>query len=102
MYIFQLNGSVQGTTGWGPYAESGSFLADGKGNILVLDSGNIAGSVFTSRVFPIVYTINDGCLGTFTFGTSGMDFQASLDGKQVNMVFTKPAGVIASGIARAQ
>ena len=81
MYIFQLNGSVQAQNGWMPYTESGSFLADGKGNILVLDSGNIAGTVFTSRVFPIVYTLNDGCLGTFSFGTSGMDVQVSLDGK---------------------
>jgi hypothetical protein len=101
-YIFQLNGSVQGPFGWAPYAESGKFLADGKGNVTVVDSGNIAGTIFTARTFPIAYTLNDDCTGTFAFGTSGMDVQVSLDGKAINMVFTKPSSVIASGVGRMQ
>jgi hypothetical protein len=31
-----------------------------------------------------------------------MDIQVSLDGKAINMVFTKPSGVIASGVGRMQ
>jgi hypothetical protein len=67
-----------------------------------VDSGNIAGTIFTARTFPIAYTLNDDCTGTFAFGTSGMDVQVSLDGKAINMVFTKPSSVIASGVGRMQ
>ena len=104
VYMFQLGGSVRVpyTNLWAPYAESGSFQADGKGNITVLDSGNISGNVFTGRTFPINYTINDDCSGTFVFGSSAMDIQVSLDGKAINMVFTKPSNVIASGVGRMQ
>ena len=101
-YIFQLNGFVQNATGWVPFTESGSFQADGKGNIAVLDSGNAGGTVFTGRTFTIVYTINDRCLGTFNWGTSAMDIQVALDGKAINMVFTKPGTVSASGVGRIQ
>jgi hypothetical protein len=102
VYMFQLGGSVQASTGWAPYSESGSFHADGKGNIAVLDSGNIAGSVFTGRTFPIAYAVNDDCTATFTFGSSAMDVQVSRDGKSVDMVFTKPSSVIANGVGRSQ
>jgi hypothetical protein len=101
-YIFQLGGSVLGPFGWAPYTESGRFQADGKGNITIVDSGNITGSVFTGRTFPATYTINDDCSGAFLFGSSGMDVQVSLDGKAINMVFTKPSTVIASGTGRMQ
>ena len=101
-YLFQLSGSVQGYNGWGSYTDSGRFQADGKGNITVVDSGNIAGSVFAGRNFPISYTINDDCTGSFVFGSSAMDVQVSLDGKAINMVFTRPGGVIASGTGRMQ
>jgi hypothetical protein len=101
-YLFQLSGSVQSYNGWGLYTESGRFQADGKGNIVVVDSGNIAGNVFTGRNFPISYTINDDCTGSFVFGSSAMDIQVSLDGKAINMVFTKPSSVIASGVGRMQ
>ena len=102
VYMFQLNGSVQNATGWVPFSESGTLQADGKGNIAVLDSGNIGGTIFRDRTFPIIYTINESCLGIFNFGTSAIDFQVSLDGKAINMVFTKPGTVSASGVGRIQ
>ena len=105
-YMFTLGGSVQGSTGWAPYLESGTFQSDGQGNIAVLDSGNIAGRVFKGRTFPIVYTVNDDCTGTFTFGSSSnpstMDVRVSPDGKTMNMVFTNPATVVANGSGRQQ
>jgi hypothetical protein len=102
VYMFQLGGSIQNSTGWMPYSDSGRFQADGKGNIMVLDSGNIAGSAFTGRTFPISYTLNEECLGTFTLATASMEVQVSLDGKAINMVFTKPSSVAASGVGRLQ
>lgn len=104
-YIFTLGGSVQAGTSWAPYSESGSFQSDGKGNITILDSGNIGGNAFTGRTFPIAYTLRDDCRGTFTFGSNGsntMDFQVSQDGKALTMAFTKPASVIANGSGRVQ
>ena len=102
VYMFQLAGSVQSGSGWVPYVDSGSFQADGKGNIVVLDSGNIGGGAFTNRTINMVYTINDSCLGTFLWGSNAIDMLVSLDGKAINMVFTKPGNVIASGVGRVQ
>jgi hypothetical protein len=102
VYMFQLNGSQQGPFGWLQYTDSGQFQADGKGNITVMDSGNSGGSVFSGRRFPIVYTVNDDCSGAFAFGSNAMDIQVSLDGKAINMVFTKPSTVNASGAGRQQ
>ena len=101
-YIFELGGSVQSGNGFAPYAESGRFVADGAGNITVLDSGNQAGQVFSGRTFPIAYTVDANCGGTFTFGGSAMDIQVSRDGSSINMVFTKPGYVIASGTGKLQ
>ena len=103
IYMFQLNGFVQGSGGgWNPFVDSGVLIADGLGNITVLDSGSIAGSIFSGRTFPVTYLINDNCSGTFAFGTSGMDVQISRDGRAINMVFTKPSAVIANGTGRLQ
>jgi hypothetical protein len=101
-YMFQLGGSVQTGNTFMPYAESGRFVADGAGNITVLDSGNQGGQVFSGRTFPIAYTVDANCGGTFTFGGSAMDIQVSRDGTSMNMVFTKPGYVIASGAGRIQ
>ena len=100
VYMFQLNGSQLGPFGWLQYTDSGRFQADGKGNLTVVDSGNSGGTVFAGRTFPIVYTVNDDCSGAFAFGSNAMDIQVSLDGKAINMVFTKPSTVNASGVGR--
>lgn len=102
VYMFQLNGSQLGPFGWLQYTDSGRFQADGKGNLTVVDSGNSGGTVFAGRTFPIVYTVNDDCSGAFAFGSNAMDIQLSLDGKAINMVFTKPSTVNASGVGRQQ
>ena len=101
-YMFQLGGALQSGNGFTPYGEAGRFVADGAGNITVLDSGNQAGQVFSGRTFPIAYTVDASCGGTFTFGGSAMDIQVSRDGTSMNMVFTKPGYVIASGAGRIQ
>jgi hypothetical protein len=101
-YMFQLGGSVQLGVAYQPYGESGRFIADGAGNITVLDSGNQAGQVFQARTFPIAYTVDANCGGTFNFGSSSMDIQVSRDGTGLNMVFTKPSYVVASGAGRIQ
>jgi hypothetical protein len=101
-YMFQLGGALQSGNGFTPYGEAGRFVADGAGNITVLDSGNQAGQVFSGRTFPIAYTVDANCGGTFNFGGSAMDIQVSRDGTSMNMVFTKPGYVIASGAGRIQ
>ena len=101
-YMFLLGGSQQTASGWVPYLESGTFQADGKGNLVVQDSGNGGGNVFIGRTFPIAYSMNDNCTGTFSFGANSMDFQVSRDGKSMNMVFTKPSAVVANGSGRLQ
>jgi hypothetical protein len=101
-YIFTLGGSVQTGSTFQPYAETGRFSADGAGNITVLDSGNQAGQVFQSRTFPIAYTVDANCGGIFNFGGSSMDVQVSRDGTRLNMVFTKPSYVVASGAGSIQ
>ena len=101
-YMFRLNGSIQASSGWVPFLESGVFQADGMGNITVVDSGNNAGTVFSGRKFPIAYVVNEDCSGTFAFGSSGMDVQISRDGRGINMVFTKPSAVVVNGSGRLQ
>jgi hypothetical protein len=101
-YMFQLSGAVQSGNTFIPYAEIGSFVADGAGNITVVDSGEIAGQVFSGRTFPIAYTVNANCGGTFTFTGAAMDIQVSRDGSRMSMVFTKPGYFLANGTGRIQ
>ena len=101
-YIFQLGGSIQSWNGFTPYAESGSFIADGKGNLTILDSGNLSGTAFVNRTFPMTYVMNDNCTGTFSWGSNSMDFQLSRDGKSIYLAFTKPSTVIANGSGQRQ
>jgi hypothetical protein len=105
VYMFQLSGSVQTQSSplaFGPYVDNGLFTADGNGNLTVHDSGNSAGSVFLKRTFPIAYVINNDCTGTFTWPGAGMDVQVSKDGNTINMVFTAPSAVVASGSGKRQ
>ena len=101
VYMFQLQGSIQtGTNSFGPFFDSGRFVADGQGHITVIDAANINGSVVTDRRMPITYVIDDFCSGTFDFpsgtGTS-MNVVVSKDGQRVNMIFTSPSAVAAMG-----
>jgi hypothetical protein len=101
-YMFQLAGSVQSGNVFMPYAQSGRFVADGAGNITVLDSGDLGGQAFSGRAYPISYVLDANCGGALTFGGSVIDIQVSRDGTSINMVSTKPAYVIASGVGRIQ
>jgi hypothetical protein len=101
-YMFQLAGSVQSGNTFLPYAQSGRFVADGAGNITVLDSGDLGGQAFSGRAYPISYALDANCGGALTFGGSVIDIEVSRDGTSLNMVSTKPAYVIASGTGRIQ
>ena len=101
VYMFQLQGSIQtGTNSFGPFFDSGRFVADGQGHITVIDAANINGSVVTDRRMPITYVVDQFCSGTFDFpsgtGTS-MNVVVSKDGQRVNMIFTSPSVVAAMG-----
>ena len=97
-YLFRLNGASLGSdNSWTPYAESGRFTADGQGNITVHDTGSIAGRQFLNRTFHIDYALDETCTGTFKFAGGSQDVQVSLDGRQVNLVFTSPSYVVANG-----
>ena len=96
-YIFRLGGFLQSSSGFTPYAESGSLIADGNGNLTILDSGNLSGTTFINRTFPMTYVVNDNCTGTFSWGSNSMDFQLARDGKSFYMAFTKPSTVVANG-----
>ncbi len=102
VYLFQMGGSVQVSGAWQPYWESGSFSADGTGGMVVLDSGNVGGNVYSGRTFPVAYNLNENCIGTMTFGGSQFDIQVSRDAKAINWASTKPSIVVANGTARLQ
>jgi hypothetical protein len=102
VYMFQLNGFIPSSGAWAPYQDSGSFQADGKGNVSVLDSGNNAGSVFIGRSYSMAYTVNQDCTGTMTFGPNAFDLRIARDGKGLNMIMTRPASLIAQGNAQLQ
>jgi hypothetical protein len=101
-YMFQLAGSVQSGNAFMPYAQSGRFVADGAGNITVLDSGDLGGQAFSGRAYPISYALDANCGGALTFGGSVIDIEVSRDGTSLNMVSTKPGFVIANGTGRLQ
>ena len=102
-YMFQLGGAINaGFVGFGPYWESGSLTADGKGSVTVLDSGNIGGLSFTGRTNSMSYTLNGNCQGTLSSSTMSMDFQVSKDGAAITFAVTKPSTVIANGSGRIQ
>jgi hypothetical protein len=105
VYMFHISGSIQtqsSPVAFGPYVDDGVFIADGQGNITATDSGNIGGSAFQGRTFPIAYVIGADCTGSFQFGGAGMNVQVSNDGTSLNMVFTSPSSVIANGTGKLQ
>ena len=102
VYLFQIGGAVQNSSGFVPYMESGSFQADGNGNIMVLDSGNIGGTVFSDRKFPVSYNLNENCLGTITFGGTSSTSRCRGTARSINWSSTKPSDVIANGTGRLQ
>jgi hypothetical protein len=104
-YMFHLSGSIQtqsSPVAFGPYTDDGVFIADGQGNITVTDAGNVGGSAFQGRTFPIAYVIGDDCTGTFQFAGAVMSIQVAKDGTSLNMVFTYPSAVIANGSGKLQ
>jgi hypothetical protein len=107
-YLFRLSGFIQnGSTAFGPSfgpnVDNGRFIADGNGNFTVLDSGNINGSTFLNRSLPGTYTLDTNCVGSAKMaGGVSFDIQVSKDGRTLNVVFTQPSSVAASGNAQLQ
>jgi hypothetical protein len=101
-YMFRLGGSQQAGLAFGPYWETGVFIADGKGGVTIEDSGNFQGTPFSGRVFPGNYTVDATCRGSITFSGGAMDIQVSRDGQRMNMVFTKPSTIVANGVGQIQ
>lgn len=100
-YMFRLGGAINaGFVGFTPYWESGSLTADGKGNVTVLDSGNIGGSPFSGRTFSMSYTLGGNCQGTLSSSGLSMDFQVSKDGGSITFAVTKPSSIVANGSGR--
>jgi hypothetical protein len=98
-YMFELRGSVQtGPSSFGPYADIGRIFADGQGKITVIHAANINGNVSTDSTFLITYALDQLCSGTFQWPGASMNVLVSKDGQRVNMVFTSPSSVVASGI----
>ncbi len=102
VYMFRLQGSQLVRGVYGPFADNGRFIADGKGNITLLDNGNFAGFQFFNRNLPIVYDLDDFCSGTMKLPGSSLDFQVSKDGRRVNMLFNEPVSVVGNGSATLQ
>jgi hypothetical protein len=110
-YLFRVSGYIQAGANafgpsFGPYVDNGRFLADGNGNITVVDSGSINGSVFSNRSYALAYTLDSNCLGSakgsgIAAGIS-LDIQVSKDGRNMNLVFTQPSSVVASGNGQLQ
>ena len=102
VYMYTQGGSIQTSTGFIPWAESGNFTADGNGNMTVVHSGNQGGQAYTNKSFPATYVVNEDCSGAISFSGSSIDFRLSKDGKTVDMSWTQPTAVIANGSARLQ
>jgi hypothetical protein len=102
-YMFQLGGAINGGfVGFAPYWESGLLIADGKGGVTVLDSGNIGGSPFSGRTFTMSYTLDGDCQGTLSSSGLSMDFQVSKDAGSITFAVTKPSTIVANGSGRIQ
>lgn len=98
IYMWRMSGWVQtGPTSFGPYVDNGRFIADGQGNITVLDGVNINGVTSLNRNFPATYVLDDYCSGQIKFSGGSMDIQVSRDSRTVNMLFSSPSTVIATG-----
>jgi hypothetical protein len=101
--MFQLGGAINGGfVGFAPYWESGLLIADGKGGVTVLDSGNIGGSPFSGRTFTMSYTLDGDCQGTLSSSGLSMDFQVSKDAGSITFAVTKPSTIVANGSGRIQ
>jgi hypothetical protein len=102
-YMYTMTGSTLDNTGNAhPYSEDGQFVVDGNGNGTVKHSGNQGGKPFVNDSFAAMYTLDDNCSGTITFGPYSMAMQASKDGKNIQFVWTNPATIVAVGIGRLQ
>ena len=103
VYMFQLQGSIQNGTGpYTPFVDSGRFVADGQGNITVIDAVNANGTVFTDRTFPGTYALDPFCSGTIKLPNSSMSLVVSKDGQRVNLIFTSPSSIAVMGTAQLQ
>ena len=101
--MFQLQGSIQNGTGpYTPFVDSGRFVADGQGNINVIDAVNANGTVFTDRTFPATYALDPFCSGTIKLPTGSMSLVVSKDGQRVNLIFTSPSSIPVMGTAQLQ
>ncbi len=103
VYMFQLQGSIQtGTSSYSPFVDSGRFVADGQGNLTVIDAANLNGTIFTDRNFPGTYALDPFCAGTIKLATGSMSLVVSKDGQRANLIFTSPSSVAVMGTAQLQ
>ncbi len=103
VYMFQLQGSLQAGSGASsPFVDSGRFVADGQGNINIIDAVNLNGTVFTDRNFPATYVLDQYCAGTLKLSNGAMSIVVSKDAQRVNLIFTSPSSIAVMGTAQLQ
>jgi hypothetical protein len=95
-YQFSASGFILGGPSAAPYADSGIFIADGRGNGVVRDTANIAGHVARNRVIPGTYTLDSSCSGQLMASDHSVttDFTLSKDGTRITGVFSFPPAVV--------
>ncbi len=108
-YGYVLQGSLVNTEeeALEPYADMGSWTADGNGNISGSGTQSFAGTIETGTTITGTYTVNANCTGsaTLTYGNSigslGLNFTVVNNGEGLRIVQTT-SGFIVSGGARRQ
>ncbi len=87
-------------------SSSGSFVADGQGNLTGKETDSFSGSVIRADAYTGSYTVNSDCTGTLTtvsqtVGTSIYDFVLTGNGNSLQMV-EADSGTNVAGTARKQ
>ena len=104
-YGYTLNGWVLSSSGYLPFADSGSITPDGNGNFSGSSTFSLNGQP-QSRTFTGTYTLNSDCRGTAKFSdnlseTINLNLLIAGNGQQIQLIQTD-SGTDISGVAQQQ
>lgn len=107
-YGYVLQGSLVNTEeeALEPYADMGSWTADGNGNISGSGTQSFAGTIETGTTITGTYTVNANCTGsaTLTYGNSigslGFNFTVVNNGEGLRIVQTTSGFIVSGGAQR--
>jgi hypothetical protein len=74
-YVISCEGTIVGV---GPIAVVGTFIADGNGNALEVETISFNGDIHQGETFTVKYTVNEDCTGTHTATGTGSFFSGAV------------------------